>query len=306
MKIISVDSGKHKTKAIMDNKQINFRTKIQEVEKTILDTRAGSFNITYKDKNYLLGDGAKLDDFDTTKKKLQHKLSVYAASTLLNPINESISLVVLSPLSVFMDKDKREEFRQYILDNHTPTFILEDKKRTLKINDVNIFGETVAAAFTNNHLFKNKPCGIIDTGGLNVNGIVLNNMSPITGTEFTINQGGHLISEKIRKELNKQLEINIQEYQMDHILKINYHPKNKEKSSNIIKSILSDHFTEIINTMKANNWDIEGLDIVVTGGGSLLLGMENIKEYLPNSILSKNPVWDNCEGAALVGQMLYG
>lgn len=303
--IITVDAGKYQTKGLMNSSGIKFRTKIEEVDNNI-QTSGKDHYIKWGSRYYLLGDGARFIDYDLTKHKLSHKLAIYTACSLLNKDSTPISLVVLAPMSLYTNQQTREEFRLYILDDKKIEFNLNHQNIQLNISDVTIFAEACGIPFNNISKFKNKTVGLLDIGGLNVNGVVINNMKPVKGTEFTINAGSLIVMEKIRKELNKEIKgANIQEYQMDTILKRGYYSLEPEISKKIIQNTLSNHFKEIIQTTKANNWDIKGLDIVVSGGGSLDLGMNNIKTHIPQATLSADPIWDNCIGGSKVGAMIY-
>lgn len=306
MNIITVDAGKYQTNALIGTNGVRFRTKVEEVENNFSLSNNGYY-IEWDGRMYLIGDGARYIDYDTTKHKLQHKLAVYTACGKLLKQSGSANLVVLSPLSMYSNKQVREEYRQFILNDGKASFELDNENIQLVINDVVIFGETCGIPFANPTMFKNKTVGILDIGGLNVNGLIVKNMAPIKGTEFTINAGSLILMEKIRKALNKEIKgANIQEYQMDSILKQGFYLGEGNYSKEVIQAILAEHFKEILQTTKANNWDIKGLDVVATGGGSLDITLENIKEHIPQATLSSNPVWDNCIGGNKVGEILYG
>lgn len=306
MKIITVDAGKFNTKAMTDNKTHIIRTKLEEADSTIYTNNSKTHHIKWNENYYLLGDGANISDYDTSKQKLNHKLSAYLSCAKLTDEIDEIGLVILSPLSTFTHKQKREEFRQYILDDGIIELELDGETKQLILKDVTVFSEALAASFNNQDKFKNQLRGMIDIGGLNVNGVILNNMTPVKGTEFTINHGSYLMMEDIKNELNKELGTNIQDYQMESILKEGYYNYNKNLSIEIIQSVLSDHFKVIIDTMKRKNWDIKGLDIVATGGGALNLGIDNISKHIQRVEMSNDPVWDNCKGGQIVGGMIYG
>lgn len=310
MNIITVDAGKFQTKGLLGIKGVKFRTKLEEVDNSIsINNSNNNFYIQWKNKHYLLGDGARLIDYDITKHKLQHKLAVYTTCNILlkEQENKSTNLVVLSPLMTYTNKQAREEFRQYILDKQKIIFEVNGEEASLNINDVTIFAEACGIPLNNIPKFKNKTVGVLDIGGLNVNGMIFKNMKPVKGTEFTINAGSLVIMEKIRKELNKEIkDANIQEYQMDQIIKQGYYRVETEISKEIIQTTLSSHFKEIIQVAKATNWDMKGLDIVIAGGGGLDLGIDNIQSHIPQAQLSNNPIWDSCIGGNKVGAMIYG
>mgnify|MGYP000860151886 CR=1 FL=1 len=308
MNIITVDAGKYQTKGLFDGKGIKFRTKLEEIDESIRVRGNNSFHIQWEDKHYLIGEGAKYVDYDVSKHKLQHKLATYSACAKLlkDQKTKYVNLVVLSPLTTYTNPQAREEFRQYILNDNKAEFEIDGTETRVTINDVTVFAEAIGVSVSNIDKFKDKTVGVLDIGGLNVNGIIIKNMKPIRDTEFTINAGSLIIMEKVRKELNREIRnANIQEYQMDTIMKQGLYNGEVEISKEIIQSILSNHFKDIIQITKANNWDMQGLDIVITGGGSLDLGLQNIKNYIPQAQLSNNPVWDSCIGGNKVGAMLY-
>ena len=306
MNIITVDAGKYQTKGLFNNNGIKFRTKLEEIDDNVNIQNNNSFYIQWENKHYLIGDGAKYVDYDVSKHKLQHKLAIYTATAKLLKNKNDVNLVVLSPLTTYTNPQAREEFRQYILNNNVVEFEIDGVEAKITINDVTVFAEAIGVSVSNIDKFKDKTVGVLDIGGLNVNGIIIKNMKPIRDTEFTINAGSLIIMEKVRKELNREIRnANIQEYQMDTIMKQGLYNGEAEISKEIIQTILSSHFKDILQTTKANNWDMKGLDIVITGGGSLDLGLNNIKKYIPQAQMSQNPLWDSCLGGNKVGAKLY-
>lgn len=308
MNIITVDAGKFQTKGLLKNKGVRFRTKMEEIDDNASVDNKNNY-ISWKGKHYLLGEGARYVDYEINKHKLQHKLAIYTACAKLleNDKSDPFNLIVLSPLSMYVNQQAREEFRQFILNNNRAEFGLNGEHINLQINDVTIFAEACGVPISNPDKFKNKTVGLLDIGGLNVNGMIFKDMKPVKGTHFTENLGSLIIMEKIRKELNKEIDgANIQEYQMDYILREGYYLGNETISREIINSLLADHFKEILQVVKASNWDTKGLDIVVAGGGSLDLGLDNIKLHIPQAQMSNDPLWDNCRGGNMVGGMIYG
>lgn len=306
---ITVDAGKFQTKGLLQNQGIRFRTKIEKIENSIDTKNNNDFYLRWEGEDYLLGEGARYVNYDISKHKLEHKLSVYAACAKLlkDNHNRPINVIVLCPLSMYENQQIREEFRQFIVNNHRANFQLNGEHVSLNIQDVTIFAEAFGVPISNQNLFNGRTIGLLDIGGLNVNGAIFKNMKPISGTYFTENLGSLIIMEKIRKELNKEIPgANIQEYQMDGILKNGFYLGDREMSKDIIENLLFNHFKDIMQVAKANNWDTKGLDIVITGGGSLDIGVENIRKYIPQVKISNNPVWDSCLGGKMVGDMIYG
>ena len=176
MKIITVDAGKYNTKAItkLENgelSQLDFRTKLQKTNTSYFTN--DTFHLKWKEQNYILGDGAKHIDLDTNKQKLQHKLAVYVSCAKLTQNNsgeqdiDELNLIVLSPMSIFSHKQKRDEFRDYIMDDKIVNFELFNQEKTIIVNNCEIFAETGGIIFSNPQHYKNRVIGIIDIGGVN-------------------------------------------------------------------------------------------------------------------------------------------
>lgn len=310
MNIITVDAGKFQTKGLHGSNGVRFRTKMEEVDNNIqVNVNNNNHHIQWDGKHYVIGDSARYVDYNVSKHKLQHKLATYIACTELikDKATSPVNFMVLSPLALYTNIQAREGFRQFILNNNKAKFELNGKEVELEINDVTIFAEAIGVPMSNVNKFKNKTVGLFDIGGLNVNGVVIKDMKPVKDTHFTENLGSLIIMDKIRKELNKEIKgTNIQEYQMDSILKQGYYPGDADTSREIINSLLADHFREILQVAKASNWDTKGLDVVVAGGGSIDLGLSNIQSHIPQAQMSNNPIWDSCIGGNKVGEVIYG
>lgn len=71
----------------------------------------------------------------------------------------------------------------------------------------------------------------------------------------------------------------------------------------IIEEILSAHIKEIKENLKINNWDVDNLEIMFTGGSLLL--QQYLSYHFSNFILSQDPIWDNTLGLQKVGELIW-
>ncbi len=98
---------------------------------------------------------------------------------------------------------------------------------------------------------------------------------------------------------------NYQIYQIDDLIKRGAINDEKGVIKEEIKRVTRVFFLSVLREARSRNWMIEGLPIIVTGGGSCYF-MEVINEFLHEVTFSENNVWDNVDGFAEIGGIIYG
>jgi hypothetical protein len=306
MRLISGDAGKYSTKALIKDettgfKKFNIRTKIEEINSN--ETVSGkSYIVEYGGKRYILGDEANISDFDTSKKKITHKIALYVSiANLLNGYDE-VRLVTGCPLCVFLNPELREEYKKYLYEDKSVEIIIDGDKKRFVIGDVVVLPESIGYPYQDTNRYLNGIIGVIDIGGLNTNGAIYEKLKIIKSSVFTINEGGSILHNKIKKALNTTLGLNYQDYEVPFLLDDIAVDKRVRE---IIDSLIKSQVDRIVDEAKKNNWNIGGLPIVFSGGGSLLLQKE-ILAKVPKSDVSNNAVWDNVTGFYKIGEVKYG
>lgn len=296
---VAVDSGKFNTKGIArDSKnqirRVTFRTKMDDTHE-IKTNGQDSFVVVYKDKRVLLGKQAETVDFDRDKQKDIHRIAIYTAVTKLVDNGSTVKLAVGCPMDLFINFEKRQEFAKYLKEDKEVNIQVNGEDFNFTIEDVQIFPESSGFIFKNWEGYKDRLIGIIDIGGLNVNACVYDRGDYLPTTIFTINKGANILSNELKGKLNKQFNCNLQDWQMEMVIKDGFIKKDKEGSKQFIEEFLQEYVNNIITIAKQNNWDIDNMDFVFIGGGSLLL-KKYILNVLPDAEISKNAIWDNVEG----------
>lgn len=305
-RIIAIDPGKYATKGMTmngeDRKRIMFRTKMDDTS----EEKAGdnkSCVVKYNGDQVVIGESAETIDYDKSKTKKIHKLAAYTAIAKLSNNNEDITLVVGCPLSIFNNVEERESYKEYMKGEGLINISLDGVKRTFNIVDVIACPESSGIIFKSVNKYKDKLIAVIDIGGLNTNCCIYDELLPVRSTSFTTNLGANILRNDLKQHLNSVFpEANLQDFQMEHIIRDGFIKSNKEESKEVIKTFLQRHINSVIDEAKRKGWDIRNIDFIFVGGGSKLLENE-IKNVIPDAEISETAEWDNVEGFYEIGVM---
>lgn len=299
MRIFGIDAGKDSGKIVTGELSFKFRMKMNMTKE--LEASKGSHVIQYKGESYLIGADATGEDYDVSKEKLIHKMAVYLGIGKHVQYDERVAVVMGCPWSIFKEQDMRERYRDYMMQDTKVNVAINGDMKRFSIKEMLILPENIGIVHLKPQLFKDRLRAVIDIGGLNTNGVIYDNRKPILQTAFTLNEGGHILFAKIKNKLNGELGRNYQDYEIPYIIK----QEQEDDTTEIVGSIMQEHIDKINNEMKALSWNVDGLDILFTGGGSILL-KSAISNKFKNVEFSDNPVWDNAKGFAKIGGLKYG
>lgn len=301
LKKIVVDSGKFGTKAIGYDgngkiQKVYFETKMNPTSETQTSDEE-TFAIELNGERFLIGKNAStFNDSDTTKTKDLHRNAIYTAIHRLVNDNDEVYLVVGCPISVYTDKEKREEYEDFIGRNKDITITVNGITKTFRIANVQTLPESSGYAFKHLDTVDEKLYAIVDIGGLNANCSIYEGAVMQVNTEFTYNLGVNVLRIGLKKKLNQKFSCNLNDKQVEEAMKKRFIKINPEKSREVIDEFFLNHVNKLREAMKENMWDIKNIDFVFTGGGSLLLADEIRKVFGEDVTISDNAVWDNAEG----------
>lgn len=296
--LISVDSGKANTKYFGGGIVGKFGTKMTVNDEVIKGIDKNSFNIVVDNILYKIGDTADSKDLEISKNKDIHRIAILSAINLVNKDKnfKDFELVTGTPISLFFGEE-----RYRIAENLKKKFLVlwENEVREINIKKVLVVPETMGFIYNNYSNFKNKLVKVVDIGGLNTNGCIYINGKPVRESLFTINTGGHILVNEIKKELNRE-GYNYQDYEVEYLLSSN---SGNIVEQNIISEIVRKHLLNIIQNMRANNWNIDSGVIHFTGGCSKVLkGV--IKDYFSEVNISDDSIFDNVKGFYKIGEAM--
>lgn len=307
-KLIAIDNGYWNTKVYDGENNIIFRSKVEK-SKRIFNFN-NTYAVYYDNEDYLVGEGATQTDLqiDKTLNPL-HKICTYTALGLLSNFNiTEFNLVLGYPLTYFASY--KDTFADYIIEDckRNPIVIeIDGELKRFIINDILVLPQGVGALYINPLQYENETIGIIDIGGLTINGVLFQNLNVVKDSIFTIQKGMFNLSATIIRELQMCKGIDLKDYELPYVLQNGYtdiHNKPAPEIDEFIKSIIDKQTYDIVNIAKQNDWSLK-TNIVLTGGGSKLLE-PFIKKYLPNTKISSQPIWDNVEGFYNLGGEYYG
>ena len=255
----------------------------------------------YEGSSYVVGDENKTVNTNIllSKMDLSHKLPVLVAIHQCVPDGATVELFVGLPIHSYYNTDYRKEYAAFYQKEKTVTLTVNNVEKTFTIAKVTAMPESVGYVF-------NSPVdsliGVIDIGYTTIDGAVFRDCAPILDTVFSLVDGANPFKTKVRDELNKELLLNIQPYQMDEILSKGMYGSKHDDAQKIIKRCQIEYLKKIVNEMLKHAWEIQSLPIVFTGGGSILL--KDIIEEYETFMVSDNPVFDNLDGFGEMGMIL--
>jgi len=310
--VITVDPGKYATKSVTgkdgNGKRVCFRTKTFKLREGVdLDIQGNSFKIGYDGETYILGDQGEEVNYSVNKATINHKLATYTAITQLLDNNNSVKLVLGCPTSIYKNKEMREEYKNYILNGGLVDITVNNKNYRFDIENILILPEGYGIVFLEPEIFKNNRVAVVDLGGLNCNFAVYDNLIPEISSMFTSNLGSNELETTLINELNIKYGMSFTSSDIQHIIKqggVKVKGEIDRESTRIINTILEQYMVKLIQEVKKNNFNLELMDVVFTGGTSLFLE-KKIKEYLPHAIIPKNPQWANVIGFHKFGRLKY-
>lgn len=298
MNNVVIDNGYYSTKIFQPSKLYSFRSKIQETNTPLNHTN--THFLIYNSKSYLVGDGAENIDINLNKSNSElHYLTTLTALGLIS-FQASFNLVANLPINLYTKLNK-EAFENRLRSTTPINYTLNNKHISISIPNIVVFPQCFSAIYVNN--IKSNIIGILDLGGLTAQGCICEGKNLIFSSIFSDNLGTLVLYNKIKKSLNAQYNLNIQDYEVENIIK-NGISFDKTNSLKLISSICTSHVDQIIKGMKLTGWNIENMPILLTGGGTLLLE-SYLKQYLPIYQVSNDPLYDNIKGLWEVSKYVF-
>lgn len=309
-RVVAVDSGKYATKVAMKDKggierKEKFRTKMDFTREDATDSPQ-SYVVEYEGKRYLIGNAAESIDYEKDKAKDIHKLSTYLAVSHVVPNNTVVNLIIGCPLDIYYNVEERKSYSAFMKGTGDINISVNGRPKHYNIKNVMVCPEGSGVIYKNPSKYKDDIIGVIDIGGLNVNGCVYDQLTPTRSTHFTNNMGANVFLNELRQELNSTFkDANIQEYLMESVLRKGYIKTYKEESQKVIKDFKLKHLEKILDDCVKKGWDLKNMDIVFVGGGSALFA-EEIKQLgydAPSNVSTLD--MENVLGFLAIGGIKY-
>lgn len=255
----------------------------------------GSYVVRYNNRDYVIGDENKSTNTNVrlSKVNLTHKLPTFTAIHQTVPNNATIELYMGLPISSFYDEEYRQSYIDYMKEEREVTLVVNGISKTFNIKKVGALPES--SGYVYNHPVGTF-VGVVDIGYTTIDCAVFKDYAPIKETAFTLIDGANPFETRVRDELNKRLLLNIQRYQIQDIITNGLYGAKSQEAEKIIHECKMDYLKNIVTEMFRHNWEIETMQIVFTGGGSIYL--KDVIEEFETFSLSETPFDDNRDGFA--------
>lgn len=314
-KIIVVDCGKDETKVVVrnddgTNKKEKIPTRVAPYsELTSMNKEAGAdlHVVEYEGKRYSVGDPSGRTSDSNSKMDETHRVMTISSIAMNVGNGDTVKIAIGCPLSVYVDKQAREEYLNYILPQGRVNITVDGEEKYFYITFRVCFAESLGAVFLYPEKFKDAVVGVVDIGGLNINCAYFDNGKLVVDSCFTDKFGKLHIARKLRSVLNQKFDAQFAEFEVERIMMNGYVTNAEEESKPIIERALSDDLVEIENACKNNGWNIRFCSLIFIGGTSQILRGQ-IKEKFPNAFIPDDSGFANAEGfmRALCMQLRVG
>lgn len=294
-KIFAVDAGKFATKAMAeDGQELIFRssyTKLDETNNVPLE--GNSYKVEMDNKVYILGDMGEESDYSLEKQSILHKLATYTAIAKLGGRDE-VKVAVGCPVSIFKSDENRRAYAEYMKEE-PKQFKLNDVTIKLSIDKIVVLPEGAGPIYTDDK-YKNKRVAVIDLGGRNMNFAIYNNRLPQASSMFTENYGSMDIETLIKQQFDTKYKCSLEDKDVRAILEqrgIKY--RGQLEGQQQVKEILEGYVDKVISRLQKANINLDTMDVVFTGGTSLLV-KDEIKERITHADIVEDAQWSNVRG----------
>lgn len=292
----AIDAGYWSTKFKWKGGLFNFRSLVEKSDDSL--NTVNTWNVRFGDKSYLIGDGANgwNIEMDKTNNEL-YKIAIYTGLGLIaDDIQESFDIVVSYPLGLY-NKQNKLKFEEFIKGGYVD-FEINGKRKVIRIRKCTVFPQTVPVVYLGN--YKKIVISVLDIGGLTIQGCTVDRLNLVKDSRFSESKGCIIMFNELRKLLNGKYSLNIQDWEMEYIIKDGI---GSDDSLKIIDDFMLNWVFDIKQILKRNGWNLEMSKIIFTGGGSLIL--EKYLSKVFNGCLSNDPVNDNVLGLWEVGKIVY-
>lgn len=307
MKIkIGTDSGIGNTKAALVLEDKKVITTVFPTTAKIEESKDGRFVTYFESNRYVVGevnDTLTTNDITTSKLTDTHKVATLTAivaliekAKLRNTDIDEVELTINIPLNLYKDTKEREKaLRFYNQDNVAIKVNGKEYEFNLRVTP---YFEGMGIAIRNNALMGEREAVVIDFGTLNVNVATFGrNKKPIgtksvcLGKEFGCKSLIIKIQEELEPMINQTLSVESTIDAIQGKLK----GLSKEEIS-VVEKIVHEHLQNIYGRLAYLGIDLKFSDVIVAGGGALLMKDYIKKVFGEEIVIEEDPLFANAIG----------
>ncbi len=319
--ILSGDFGKDTSKMIGKNlhdsenniKYVDFKTKLYNLKEGYIDVEGNSFKVAFEDEEYIIGEQGQEKSYETSKTNLIHKLACYTSIAQYlepNTKNNEIYLALACPLSVLLDAEAKEEYKNYIKGDGEIEITVNGKDYSFTIKDVIIKAEGSGILYTKPEWFAGKDVLVIDLGGLNMGINVYRNGVCKKEDRYPEECGNDELVKHVREQMSKYYKGNIiSKETAESILTNGYALKQGKpdpKSVEYLDRARLNYFKDVLINVKDKKLNLNDFAEIIFVGGTVQRITEIIHQEIPHAKIAPNSQWSTAEGLYAVVYAKHG
>lgn len=283
------DLGNARFKGIFEDKKIISSSNVEVV-------RAGTWGAWEVDtKHYIIGEGAKSKK--STNKIVEEKRALLGRElfTLVDD-KEKVDIVVLLPLSLYINSENKVKFTELLKGKYTVTNP-NGVKKVFNIVSVEVCAETYSSIMTNKNLAK-ESLYLVDIGGVDATGCLVHKI-PNANKMFTNEGGMNIFYAGLAKVLTSKL---LETYSdKDAELLFNKYDGLPEGIKVTIDEFAEEYIEKnIYSNLREIGYKPLIHKLVFCGGGSIALSKYLSKDS--NATILENALYSNVEGAKIISK----
>ncbi len=302
---MAVDCGKDETKISIlgkDGEFIHERFKTRMEKVTNLNNNQFHdetiHTVTYEGKSYLIGGQDNEVSMSNSKEELIHKIVTLTAIGMHVENDDIVNVAIGCPISEYRNDEKRKSYRDFILppEGNRVEVVIDGKKKYFTIGKRKVMAECLCTLYLFPEKFRTGLTGIIDIGGLNVNGSFYSNGHIDTDRCFTIKCGKNIVINALKQKFEEEFDGVFTRRDTEVFLDSGSVKRHEEESKKMIDDALNDQLTTILDTCKSNTWNLDTCDLIFIGGTANML-KDRIKEVFgKDAYVAKDAGFANADG----------
>lgn len=294
IKSLSIDNGYGYTKSYPSN--IKFKS---TVKLGVDNYNEDVIQVEYDNQNYIVGENNNSYNNDQDKLISRFGRTHFIISTLV-----SIGLSYSTEKEIELDLCLGTPSEYYEKQRHGIVDLLKNKEFKIKINKVGmeqhikinrvmVLPQSLAPIITNRRYIDSRVVVIdVGSGTIDVSEIIKGKLK----STLTVEKGCTKLYSKIAQKMNTEFGTKFNTDDVESMIEDEVFILNGESRAidKYIEDIKYYHTLDFINDIKQANFDLQGNEVVLIGGGSNLLE-KDIRDIIPHARVEHNPQMANVE-----------
>lgn len=302
---MSVDCGKDETKvSILGNNGVpihdRFKTRMEAVTALNSNTFQGDGinKVDFEGKSYFIGAESDEISYSNSKEEPIHRIITMAAIGMHVEDEDTVNIAIGCPISEYRSDEKRQSYRDFILppEGNSVEITVNGKKKSFYIGKRAVFAECAGTLYMYPEKYRDGLTGIIDIGGLNVNGAFFTHGHLDGDRCFTLKCGKNTVVNALMQQFEEKYDGVFTRRDTEVFLNNGAVQGYEEDSKILIDDALNAQLAKIKESCTRNQWNLKTCDLIFIGGTTNLL-KDRIKKVFGDKVyIAKDAGFANADG----------